>query len=119
MGAYGLAIEDRIKAAVLDNGGLYLRTWQMPEQEQFHYLPRIKVPVLMLNGEYDSQFPRVESQEPMFQLLGTPAEHKKHRLFKDSHIAIIQHERVKETVNWFERYLGRVKLLNGSPGVAD
>jgi dienelactone hydrolase len=116
-GAWVLAIEDRIKAAVLSDGGLPLRQFAMPEQDQLHYLPRIKVPVLMLNGEYDATNPRVDSQEPMFKLLGTPAEHKKHRLSKDSHVAIIQHERMQETVSWFDRYLGPVNL-KGRPASA-
>jgi hypothetical protein len=70
----------------------------------------------MLNGEYDHIFPRAEVQEPMFQLLGTPAEHKKHLLFKESHGAI-QPERIQEAVNWFDRYLGPVKR-SGSPADA-
>jgi hypothetical protein len=105
-----LAIENRIKAAVLADGGLSIVRWQRQERDPLHYLPRIRIPVLMLNGEYDAIFPRVESQEPMFQLLGTPAEHKKHRLSKDSHTAIIQHARVQETLDWFDRYLGPVNV---------
>jgi dienelactone hydrolase len=100
--ATGLAVEERIKAAVLADGGINLVHWRRPELDPVHYFPRIRIPVLMLNGEYDANFPLVESQRPMFQLLGTPAEHKKHRLFKDSHNAILLHERVQETVNWFD-----------------
>jgi serine/threonine protein kinase len=117
-GAWLLALEDRIKAAVLMDGGLWLgplwdgragfRQFQRPEADALHYLPRIKVPVLMLNGEYDALFPRVESQEPMFQRLGAPNAHKKHLLTKDSHIAIIEQQRIQETVNWFDTYLGPV-----------
>ncbi len=80
-------------------------------------MPRIKIPVLMLNGEYDANFPRVESQEPMFQLLGTPAEHKRHRLYKDSHMTTALPERIQETVNWFDCYLGPVTPKD-SPAVA-
>jgi dipeptidyl aminopeptidase/acylaminoacyl peptidase len=93
-----------------------MRQLQRPEADAIHYLPRIKVPVLMLNGEYDATFPRIESQKPMFQLLGTPAEHKKHRLTKDSHVAIIEHERIQETVNWFDRYLGPVTPRSSPAG---
>jgi serine/threonine protein kinase/dienelactone hydrolase len=117
--ASGLAVEDRIKAAVLSDGGLNIVRWQRPELDPLHYLPRIRIPVLMLNGEYDANFPLVESQEPMFQLLGTPAEHKKHRLSKDSHNAIILHERVQETLNWFDRYLGPVSPTGGPAGAPE
>jgi dienelactone hydrolase len=117
MGAGALAVEDRIKTAVLSDGGLFFDRYQLPERDPLNYLPRIKIPVLMLNGEYDAIFPRLTSQEPMFQLLGAPAEHKKHRLFKDSHAAHIRNERVQETLNWFDHYLGPVNP-KGGPAVA-
>ena len=48
-------------------------------------------------------------------LLGTPAEHKMHRLFKSSHYippvpgaGITPREREQETLKWFDRYLGPV-----------
>ena len=53
----------------------------------------------------------------MFQLLGTPAERKRHLLFKGSHVAIPLPERMQETVNWFDHYLGPVNR-KGSPAVA-
>jgi formylglycine-generating enzyme required for sulfatase activity/dienelactone hydrolase len=108
VGIATLAVEDRIKAAVLADGGLPSNRFSTPERDSVHYLPRIKTPVLMLNGEYDHIFPRAESQDPMFRFLGTPAEHKKHLLFKESHGAI-QPERIQEAVNWFDTYLGPVK----------
>ena len=114
-----LAVEDRIKAAVLADGGLWLGQSPRPELDLLHYLPRIKIPVLMLNGEHDDTFPPVESQEPMFQLLGTPAEHKRHLLFKGSHVAIPLPERMQETVNWFDRYLGAVNQKGGPAGARE
>jgi hypothetical protein len=112
-----LAVEDRVKAAVFADGGLVNLRRERPEQDTLHYLPRIKIPVLMLNGEYDQIFDRVESQEQMFKLLGTPAEHKNRRLFKTGHDATPTPARVRETINWFDRYLGPVDQ-KGSPAVA-
>jgi pimeloyl-ACP methyl ester carboxylesterase len=131
-----LALEDRIKAAVLVDGGLWIgpvpdgrwgiSEFQGPEQDPVHYLPRIKIPVLMLNGKYDAVFPLVGSQEPMFHLLGTPAEHKMHRLFKTSHYipsipgaGITPREREQETLKWFDRYLGPVTARPSSAAAAD
>jgi eukaryotic-like serine/threonine-protein kinase len=108
-----LAVEDRIKAAVLADGGLWLGQVPRPELDLLHYLPRIKIPMLMLNGEHDDTFPPIESQDPMFQLLGTPADNKRHLLFKGSHVAIPLPERMQETLNWFDRYLGPVKRKGG------
>jgi dienelactone hydrolase len=133
-----LALEDRIKAAVLVDGGLYIgplpdgrwgiSEFQGPEQDPVHYLPRIKMPVLMLNGKYDAVFPLVDSQEPMFHLLGTPAEHKMHRLFKTSHYVpgspsgvggMAGREREQETLKWFDRYLGPVTAKPSSAAAAE
>ena len=52
-----LAIEGRIKAAVLADGGMQMYPFERPERDPVHYLPRITIPVLMLNGRYDSRFP--------------------------------------------------------------
>lgn len=47
-----------------------------------NFLPRIEMPVLFLGGRYDFVFPVETSQKPLFKLLGTPAEHKKHVIFE-------------------------------------
>ena len=63
-------VENRLQAAVLVVGGF----WQQragPEAEQINFAPRVKVPVLMLNGRHDFVFPLETSQAPMFMLLGT------------------------------------------------
>jgi pimeloyl-ACP methyl ester carboxylesterase len=112
-----LALEDRIKAAVLVDGGLPPRgsfestnrdPFERTERDPIHYLPRIKIPVLMLNGRYDVTFPLEESQEPMFRLLGTDPARKRHRLADHSHVSALSEDRIRETVSWFDEYLGRV-----------
>jgi dienelactone hydrolase len=112
-----LAIEDRIQAAVLVDGGLPgprsfevsgRNPFEQPERDPIHYLSRITIPVLMLNGRYDVNFPPEESQEPMFRLLGTDPAHKSRRLSESSHVSAPIAERIEQTVSWFDQYLGPV-----------
>jgi hypothetical protein len=44
----------------------------------------------------------------MFDLLGTPAEHKQLRVYESDHF-IPRNEIIKETLAWLDRYLGPVK----------
>jgi hypothetical protein len=59
----------------------------------------------MLNGELDFFFPVETSQKPMFELLGTPPEHKQYRVYPGGHSAP-RVEVIKEALAWFDRYLG-------------
>jgi eukaryotic-like serine/threonine-protein kinase len=107
MGALLPAIEDRLKALVLIGPGFYLQH-RRPEVDQINFAPRVKVPVLMLNGRFDFIFPTASSQEQMFRLLGTPPEHKRRVVYETGH-DIPRTEMIKETLNWLDRYLGPVK----------
>src|SRR5687768_805865 len=71
-----LVAEPRFKAAVLHVAGLTMERGRA-EVEVFNYLPRVKQPVLMLNGRYDFFFPLETSQRPFFDALGTAVEKKK------------------------------------------
>lgn len=104
MGPIVLALEDRLKAAVFVVGGFWQQRGR-PEVEQINFAPRVKTPVLMLNGRYDFVFPVESSQNPMFRLLGTPEPHKRHLLFDSGH-SIPRTELITETLRWFDRYLG-------------
>ena len=39
----------------------------------------------MLNGRYDFESPFDTAQRPLFDLLGAPAEHKRHDVFETGH----------------------------------
>jgi dienelactone hydrolase len=106
MGSLLPAVENRFKALVLLGGGFYLQK-RLPEVDQLNFAPRVKAPVLMLNGRFDFIYPPLTSQEPMFRLLGTPHEHKRHVLYDTGH-DIPRIEMIKETLNWLDRYLGAV-----------
>jgi len=101
------ALEDRIKVCVLVVPGFYLQKC-LPEVDQLNFAPRVKVPVLMLNGHFDFFYPVETSQLPMFRMLGTPKAHKRRVLYETGH-NIPRNEMIKETLNWLDRYLGPVR----------
>ncbi len=105
-----LALEKRIKTGMLLNGGLlpYEELKSVPEADHINFAPRVTVPVLMLNGRYDYLFPVEASQKPLFRLLGTPEEHKRHLLYDSEH-NLPRNEMITETLNWLDKYLGPVK----------
>jgi cephalosporin-C deacetylase-like acetyl esterase len=108
MGAIMPAVEPRIKTVVLYVAGLAFQRAQ-PEADAINFVTRVKVPVLMLNGKYDHFFPVETSQKPMYELLGTPREHKKQYIYETGHF-VPKNQCIKETLDWLDRYLGPVKL---------
>jgi dienelactone hydrolase len=104
-----VSLEERFKTAVLFEGGLYLRPAGPPEVDNFNFLPRVRVPVLMLNGRYDYTFPVDSSQKPYFRWLGTPEKDKRHVLYDAAHDVMVNRtEVVKEVLSWLDQYLGPV-----------
>jgi len=106
-----LAMEGRIRAAVLLSTGVWV--WgapvRVPSKDIVHYAPRIHLPVLMINGRYDSMLPLESSQARLFQLLGTAPEDKRDVLYDSGHF-IWSHSLLAKDVNdWFDKYLGPVK----------
>jgi len=81
--------------------------------DNYNYAPRLRVPVLLLNGRYDFSTPVETAQRPLFDLLGTPAADKRHVIFETGH-ALPLSDVGREMLPWLDRYLGRVK----SPGSA-
>lgn len=102
-----LAVEPRIKAAVLNVGGFWNARF-LPEVDPFNVAPHVKVPVLMLNGEHDIVFPLETAQKPLFDLLGTAPPDKRHYLSPAAH-NVPRNEVIKETLDWLDRYLGPVR----------
>lgn len=100
-----LAVEPRFRAAVLNTAGLWPSGNPMPELDMVNYLPRVRTPVLMLNGRHDVVFPYEPSQVPFFRMLGTAAADKKHVVFPTSH-TVPAEDNARETTVWFDRYLG-------------
>ena len=106
MGGIIPAVEDRLKVNILIVGGFTSGT--LPEVDQVNYLPRIKIPTLMLNGRYDFNFPYDKAVLPFYNLLGTPARDKRLVVYETDHY-VPKNEMIKEVLNWCDRYLGPVK----------
>jgi eukaryotic-like serine/threonine-protein kinase len=101
------AVEPRFKAVVLVVAGLEQQRG-LPEVEPINFLPRITVPVLMLNGQYDHYFPVETAQRPMFRLLGTPPDRKRQVISEGGHF-VPRAELVREILGWLDRYLGPMR----------
>jgi len=107
MGAIIPAVEERLKASIMLSGG-FIYPRPLPQVDQINYVTRVKTPTLMLNGRYDTGFTYETSIKPLFDLLGTPEEHKELKLYETDHIPP-RNEFIKEILAWLDRCLGPVK----------
>ena len=101
------SVEPRIKAVVLYVAGLAMDPAR-PEADVINFLPRVKQPVLMLNGRHDHFFPVETSQKPFFRLLGTPQDKKKYVMYEGGHF-VPRTQLIAESLSWLDKYLGPVK----------
>ncbi|MBA2301126.1 MAG: protein kinase [Acidobacteria bacterium] len=110
MGAYfgpiPVALEPRIKTAVFASGGM--RFNYPPEIQTANFMPRVKVPVLLINGRDDFQSP-LEAQQRVLELLGTPPEHKLHIALEGGHVPTDARGMIRHVLDWLDKYLGSVK----------
>ena len=106
-----LAAEPRLKVAVLVSGGASTPT--PAEVDPWNYAPRVKVPVLMLNGRDDFIFPVDISQIPLLNALGTPSKDKRHILFDGGHVNLqTRLDLIGEILRWLDQYQGPVKTTS-------
>jgi pimeloyl-ACP methyl ester carboxylesterase len=79
-----------------------------PEADPLNFLPRVRQPVIMLNGKYDHFFPVETAQKPFFQLLGTPENQKRYVLYEGGHF-VPRTQLIAESLRWLDKYLGPVR----------
>jgi eukaryotic-like serine/threonine-protein kinase len=106
---YATIAQSRLKAVIFLDGGYFL---DKPPGggDQADFAPRLKVPLLMVNGGEDYVFSVGESQDPLFRMLGTPDADKRHVLLDTAHDVREQRpELVKAVLGWLDKYLGRVE----------
>jgi formylglycine-generating enzyme required for sulfatase activity/predicted Ser/Thr protein kinase len=90
---YVALMHDRIRTAIFLDGGFFLDVLP-PAVDQVNYAPRLRIPVLMVNGRYDFSFSLESAQNPRFAMLGTPAADKKHVVMESSHDVTVQREQM-------------------------
>ena len=100
-------LERRFKAIAVWSGGCDPDS-VLPEADPMNFAPRVKAPVLYINGRYDFVFPLETCQEPLFRAFGTPARDKKRVLYDTGHMPPTL-PMMKETLDWLDHYLGPVK----------
>jgi formylglycine-generating enzyme required for sulfatase activity/dienelactone hydrolase/predicted Ser/Thr protein kinase len=105
-----LAVEPRWCAAVLLDGG-FDPVPTRPEIRQSGYAPRVRIPVLMINGSFDAYYQVEASQKPLFMLLGTPAADKRHVVYPTGHSVFTgyRNQAIRNILDWLDRYQGPVK----------
>lgn len=102
-----LAIEDRIKLGILALFGAQLN--DVPKDiDQLNYLPRVRVPMLLMEGTYDFAF-SLESQQLFYDLLGTPEKNKEWKLYETTHM-VPRPALVNESLKWLDKYFGPVEV---------
>jgi len=102
-GPTAIAQEPRIKLAVI-NIGLLPPMKNIPEVDPVNALPRVRVPVLMLSGEFDGLVP-LDNARRYFDLVGAPPADKKHVVAIGGHF-IPRDLLIRETLAWLDKYLG-------------
>jgi cephalosporin-C deacetylase-like acetyl esterase len=107
LGPIMTSLENRFKAAIFAAGGCDPAA-VLPEADPMNFAPRVKIPVLLINGRYDFVFPMETCQEPLFRALGTPAADKKHVLYDTGHAPPLL-PMMRDTLDWLDHYLGPVK----------
>ena len=104
-----LAIDERVKAAVLVSGGIELGQRVHPMLDLVNYAPRIKSPVLMINGRFDHIYLYKESQQRLLDLLGAPGDQKQRILYDAGHYDYPRNSIARDATDWFDRYLGSAR----------
>jgi hypothetical protein len=80
-----------------------------PSVQPKNHAPRVTIPVLMLNGRYGQTFSLQRRQKPLFDLLGSGADRKKHVVCDAGHVGQPVTQERREILSWLDTWLGPVK----------
>jgi pimeloyl-ACP methyl ester carboxylesterase len=103
-----LGIEARLATGILISGGIYSVSDIHPSLDVINYAPRIRQPVLMVNGRFDPIVPYGSSQERLLELL--PNEANRQVLFDElGHYGFPRHRFYRAVTDWLDEQLGPVR----------
>jgi dienelactone hydrolase len=103
-----IAIEPRFRTGVLFSGGI--GPYELaPEIDPVNFAPRVRVPILMVNGREDFDLPYATAQLPMFHLLGSAPADKRHVVLEGGHLPSHPQEAMKVVLDWLDAHLGPPK----------
>ncbi len=105
MAPYICAIEDRVKLGILVLFGVQSGE-EYQELDQINYLPRVTIPMLLMDGRYDFDF-TLKQQQAFYDFLGTPEIDKEWKLYETTH-HIPRNDLVNESLKWLDKYFGPV-----------
>jgi serine/threonine protein kinase len=105
------AVEERLKLNILNTGGM--RGFDdggkiFPWADPINYVTRVKIPTLMLNGEFDMIYQYDKVVKPMYDLLGTAQKDKRLITYPTDHF-VPRNDLITESLRWLDRYFGPVK----------
>jgi serine/threonine protein kinase/dienelactone hydrolase len=109
LGSLMLAVEDRFETGILISGGL--PPYKLPRSVDLAlYAQRVTTPVMMINGTDDFLMPLETCLKPMYELLGTHEEHKRHKLYPGGHdlFRLFRKQIQEDVLDWLDHYLGSV-----------
>jgi cephalosporin-C deacetylase-like acetyl esterase len=101
-------VDTRIRVLISSSGGMQDR-YDLPDVDPFNFQPRVRIPVLMISGQYDNTFPLETVQDPMFANLGTPEKDKLHKVYPGGHMVFPRPDAVRVCLDWLDKYLGPVR----------
>jgi hypothetical protein len=111
-----LALEPRVKTGILLMGGLvgptHSRDPLPPEINPATFAPHVRASVLMISGRDDVNFMYETSQVPLFNLLGSAPNRKKHNTYPGAHSVFGWYDdMVRDTLDWLDVQFGPIKPL--------
>jgi formylglycine-generating enzyme required for sulfatase activity/dienelactone hydrolase len=99
-----LAIESRLRALVLLSAGFGFSS--TPEVDSVNFIPRIRTPLLMLNGRFDFLAPP-DVQRRLFAMFGTRPADKRYVMFDAGHVPA-RTDLIREILDFLDAWLGPV-----------